>query len=117
LVLDVGPAMRSVLPDVEKACSMLLQKKLIYNKYDEVGIVVFGTEETGNELAREIGGYENVTVLRNIRVVDELAAEHVKQLPRGTVAGDCILLASLPLIFTVSLPFSWFFNWLQFLML
>jgi ATP-dependent DNA helicase 2 subunit 2 len=109
--------MRSVLPDVEKACSMLLQKKLIYNKYDEVGIVVFGTEETGNELAREIGGYENVTVLRNIRVVDELAAEHVKQLPRGTVAGDCILLASLPLIFTVSLPFSWFFNWLQFLML
>jgi len=70
LVLDVGPAMRSVLPDVEKACSMLLQKKvydlfllkllfmnfgsfligfglllqLIYNKYDEVGIVVFGTE-------------------------------------------------------------------------
>jgi ATP-dependent DNA helicase 2 subunit 2 len=43
-VLDVGPAMRSVLPDVEKACSMLLQKKLIYNKYDEVGIVVFGTE-------------------------------------------------------------------------
>ncbi|CAA0277623.1 ATP-dependent DNA helicase 2 subunit KU80 [Arabidopsis thaliana] len=88
LVLDVGPAMRSVLPDVEKACSMLLQKKLIYNKYDEVGIVVFGTEETGNELAREIGGYENVTVLRNIRVVDELAAEHVKQLPRGTVAGD-----------------------------
>ncbi|KAL1214123.1 ATP-dependent DNA helicase 2 subunit KU80 [Cardamine amara subsp. amara] len=88
LLLDVGPAMHSILPDVEKACSMLLQKKLIYNKYDEVGVVVFGTEETGNELAREIGGYEHVTVLRNIRVVDEVAAEHVKQLPRGTVAGD-----------------------------
>lgn len=51
--------------------------------------------ETGNELAREIGGYEHVTVLRHIRVVDEAVAEHVKQLPRGTVAGDCILLSIL----------------------
>lgn len=28
LLLDVGPAMHSVLPDVEKACSLLLQKKV-----------------------------------------------------------------------------------------
>lgn len=74
--------------------------------------------ETGNELAREIGGYENVTVLRNIRVVDEVVAEHVKQLPRGTVAGDCILIAILQLILPFSFVyFPWFFDWLQFLML
>ncbi|KAF2620359.1 hypothetical protein F2Q68_00038774 [Brassica cretica] len=88
LLVDVGPAMHSVLPDVEKACSLLMQKKLIYNKFDEVGIVVFGTQETENELARDIGGYENVKVLRNIKVVDELVVDLVKRLPRGHVAGD-----------------------------
>ncbi|CAA7015773.1 unnamed protein product [Microthlaspi erraticum] len=54
LLLDVGPAMHSILDDVEKTCSLLLQKKLIYNKFDEVGIVAFGTEATDNELARDI---------------------------------------------------------------
>ncbi|CAH2035998.1 unnamed protein product [Thlaspi arvense] len=88
LLLDVGPAMHSILPHVEKTCSLLLQKKLIYNKYDEVGIVVFGTEETENELAKDIGGYDNVAVLRTIRVVDEVVVDNVKRLPRGTVAGD-----------------------------
>ncbi|KFK36112.1 hypothetical protein AALP_AA4G079700 [Arabis alpina] len=88
LLLDVGPAMHDILPHVEKACSLLLQKKLIYNKFDEVGIVVFGTQGTQNELATEIGGYEHVTVLRNIRAVDEAVVEYVKWLPRGTVAGD-----------------------------
>ncbi|XP_009107395.1 ATP-dependent DNA helicase 2 subunit KU80 [Brassica rapa] len=88
LLVDIGPAMHSVLPDVEKTCSLLMQKKLIYNKFDEVGIVVFGTQETENELARDIGGYENIKVLRNIKVVDELVVDLVKRLPRGPVAGD-----------------------------
>lgn len=81
MLVDVGPAMHSVLPDVEKTCTLLMQKKvnkipfsfhsqiitlfclcyrvsnrallslvlclllqLIYNKFDEVGIVVFGTQ-------------------------------------------------------------------------
>ncbi|KNA22273.1 hypothetical protein SOVF_035170, partial [Spinacia oleracea] len=35
--------MHGVLPQVEKVCAMLLEKKLIYNKFDEVGIVLFGT--------------------------------------------------------------------------
>ncbi|KAL5147387.1 ATP-dependent DNA helicase 2 subunit KU80 [Glycine soja] len=45
LLLDVGPSMHPALSEIEKVCSMLLQKKLIYSKYDEVGIVLFGTEE------------------------------------------------------------------------
>ncbi|KAG2314346.1 hypothetical protein Bca4012_065016 [Brassica carinata] len=88
LLVDVGPAMHSVLPDVEKTCSLLMQKKLIYNKFDEVGIVVFGTQETENELARDIGGYDNVWVLRDIKVVDELVVDRVKRLPRGPAVGD-----------------------------
>ncbi|CAL5211059.1 unnamed protein product [Lathyrus oleraceus] len=88
LLLDVGPSMHCVLPEVEKVCSMLVQKKLIYNKYDEVGIVLFGTEDTDNELTTEVGGYQHVVVLRNTKVVDGDIVEALQQLPRGTNGGD-----------------------------
>ncbi|CAK8575064.1 unnamed protein product [Lathyrus sativus] len=88
LLLDVGPSMHAVLPEVEKVCSMLVQKKLIYNKYDEVGIVLFGTEDTDNELTTEVGGYQHVVVLRNTKVVDGDIVEALQQLPRGTNGGD-----------------------------
>ncbi|KAG8391672.1 hypothetical protein BUALT_Bualt01G0211700 [Buddleja alternifolia] len=104
LVLDIGPSMHDVLPEIEKVCSMLVQKKLIYNKYDEVGIIVFGTagivysdglfanndraDHTKNALTLEVGGYENVMVLRNIKVVDGDLVEALQQLPRGTIHGD-----------------------------
>lgn len=48
-------------------------------------------EETENELAIEVGGYEHVSVLRNIKVVDKDAVEIVHNLKRGTSCGDCIL--------------------------
>ncbi|CAO2834446.1 unnamed protein product [Amaranthus hypochondriacus] len=35
-----------VLLQVEKVCAMLLENKLLYNKFDEVGIVLFGTKGT-----------------------------------------------------------------------
>ncbi|KAH0456305.1 hypothetical protein IEQ34_014212 [Dendrobium chrysotoxum] len=44
LVVDVGPTMHDSLPDIEKLFTMLVQKKLMYSKNDEVGIVLFGTE-------------------------------------------------------------------------
>ncbi|URD75280.1 Ku C terminal domain like [Musa troglodytarum] len=84
LLIDVGPSIHSVLQDVEDVCSMLVQKKLIFSKSDEVGIVLFGTEDTNNELEKEVGGYEHVAVLRDIRVVDDDAVVVLKNLPRGT---------------------------------
>lgn len=33
LLVDVGPAMHSVLPDVEKTCSLLMQKKVKYDSF------------------------------------------------------------------------------------
>ncbi|THU63792.1 hypothetical protein C4D60_Mb01t19570 [Musa balbisiana] len=84
LLIDVGPSIHSVLQDVEGVCSMLVQKKLIFSKSDEVGIVLFGTEDTNNELEKEVGGYEHVVVLRDIRVVDDDAVVVLKNLPRGT---------------------------------
>ncbi|OAY76711.1 ATP-dependent DNA helicase 2 subunit KU80 [Ananas comosus] len=76
LLLDVGPSMHGVLQEVEK---------LIYGKSDEVAVVVFGTEETNNELQKEVGGYEHVVVLRKIKVVDGEAIDTLQNLPRGTV--------------------------------
>lgn len=67
---------------------MLVQKKLIFSKYDEVGVVLYGTRETNNDLTNEVGGYEHVTVLRDIKVVDGDLIEALQQLPRGTVDGD-----------------------------
>ncbi|XAR63164.1 DNA helicase [Bertholletia excelsa] len=88
LLLDVGPSMHYILQEIEKVCSMLVQKKLIYSKNDEVGVVLFGTKETNNELTKEVGGYEHVAVLRQIKVVDGDLVEALQQLPRGIVAGD-----------------------------
>ncbi|XP_075519221.1 ATP-dependent DNA helicase 2 subunit KU80 [Primulina tabacum] len=88
LVLDVGPSMHSMLPEMEKVCSMLIQKKLIFNKYDEVGVVVFGTADSKNDLTEEVGGYENVMVLQGMKIVDGDFVATLQQLPRGTVHGD-----------------------------
>ncbi|KAJ6320513.1 hypothetical protein OIU78_015831 [Salix suchowensis] len=88
LLLDVGPTMHNALPEIKKVCSMLIQKKLIYGKFDEVGVVVFGTQETDNELKKEVGGYEHVVVLRNIKVVDGDLVDAFQELPRGNFDGD-----------------------------
>ncbi|KAK1303315.1 ATP-dependent DNA helicase 2 subunit KU80 [Acorus calamus] len=88
LLVDVGPLMHGVLTEIETFCSMLVQKKLIYSKTDEVGIVFFGTEDTNNELEVEVGGYEHVFVQRKIEVVNGHMVEDLQNLPRGTTFGD-----------------------------
>ncbi|KAL9329130.1 hypothetical protein ACSQ67_004133 [Phaseolus vulgaris] len=90
LLLDVGPSMHYVLPEIEKACSLLVQKKLVFSKNDEVGIVLFGTEDTDNELTTEVGGYQHVVVLKNTKVVDGDIVEALQHLPRGTTDGDFV---------------------------
>ncbi|XWS77197.1 hypothetical protein CRYUN_Cryun01aG0240800 [Craigia yunnanensis] len=79
--------MLSVIPEVEKVCSMLMEKKLIYCKNNEVGVVVFGIEETKNELTKEVGGYENIVVLQDIKVFDGDTIDTLQKLPHGTVDG------------------------------
>jgi len=85
LLLDVGPSMHGVLQEVKNICSTLVHKKLVYNRSDEVGIVLFGTKETCNELAKEIGGYKHVTVAHDIKVVDEGTSQALQNLPAGSV--------------------------------
>lgn len=57
-------------------------------------MVLFDLSETENELTKEVGGYEHVVVLQNIKVVDGQLVETLQQLPRGTRDGDCILYCS-----------------------
>ncbi|CAD6207743.1 unnamed protein product [Miscanthus lutarioriparius] len=84
LLLDVGPSMHGVLQEVKNICLTLVHKKLVYNRSDEVGIVLFGTKGTCNELAKELGGYKHVTVTRDIKVVDEGTAQALQNLPLGS---------------------------------
>ncbi|CAN6308427.1 unnamed protein product [Urochloa humidicola] len=88
LLLDVGPSMHGVLQEVKNICSTLVHKKLVYNRSDEVGIVLFGTKETCNELAKELGGYKHVTVAHDIKVVDEETSQALQNLAAGSVPGD-----------------------------
>lgn len=46
--------------------------------------------ETNNDLKREVGGYDNIVVLQDIKVVDGDMIDTLQKLPRGTVNGDCI---------------------------
>ncbi|KAL9396797.1 hypothetical protein Peur_011050 [Populus x canadensis] len=66
----------------------LSRKKLIYRKFDKVGVVLFGTRETDNVLTKEVGGYEHVVVLRDIEVVNGDLVDAFQELPRGTFDGD-----------------------------
>ena len=47
--------------------------------------------ETSNDLANEIGGYENIAVLRGVSTVNMDLFGIFQKLPRGTAASDCIL--------------------------
>ncbi|KAF8762401.1 hypothetical protein HU200_009582 [Digitaria exilis] len=82
--------MHGVLQEIKNICSILVHKKLVYNRSDEVGIVLFGTKETCNELAKELGGYKHVTVAHEIKVVDEGTSQALQNLPAGSVPGKVL---------------------------
>ena len=41
LVLDVGPSMHSTLPEVEKVCSMLVEKKVLRSSRSHLITILF----------------------------------------------------------------------------
>ncbi|XP_020524822.1 ATP-dependent DNA helicase 2 subunit KU80 [Amborella trichopoda] len=87
-LLDVSPSMHNLLPDVSKLCHMIIERKFFDNKSDEVAVVLFGTQDTNNELEKEVGGYEHVVVVRAIKVIADDIFEVLSDLPRGTTPGD-----------------------------
>ncbi|EFJ38580.1 hypothetical protein SELMODRAFT_74928, partial [Selaginella moellendorffii] len=89
-VLDVSPSMHPYLHHVSKATAAVLERKLFNHKNDEVGLVLFGMEETDNDLRREVGeAYEGI-VSEPITLVDGELVTKLRALPRGCYAGDYV---------------------------
>ena len=77
VILDVGPSMNSRYQDSDSqsrldlgidSIKLLIQQKLLFSKNHALGIVLFGTEETENDLNAQMGGYENITVASALEV-------------------------------------------------
>ena len=54
-------------------------------------IIISGTK---NDLTVEVGGKENIMVLRSLKVVDGDLVDALESFPHGTVPGDCIFFIS-----------------------
>ncbi|BBN01731.1 ATP-dependent DNA helicase 2 subunit 2 [Marchantia polymorpha subsp. ruderalis] len=88
LLVDIGPSMHPHLDYAARAISALVQRKIVHNKHDEVGLVFFGANDTDNELSSELGGYEDIVVLRPIAVVSEELAQAVDQFSKEYGTSD-----------------------------
>uniref|UniRef100_A0A8C2BAW9 VWFA domain-containing protein n=1 Tax=Cyprinus carpio TaxID=7962 RepID=A0A8C2BAW9_CYPCA len=97
LCMDVGFSMSNSEPGQEppfeqakKSHSEVCPEVFAENK-DEVGVVLFGTDDTKNCLAKD-GQYENITVLRHLMMPDfELLEDIESKLQPGGQQADCIL--------------------------
>ncbi|KAH0456366.1 hypothetical protein IEQ34_014273 [Dendrobium chrysotoxum] len=54
----------------------------------EVLDLTYVKKETKNDLQKEVGGYLHVVVLQDIKVVDDVTVDNLRELPRGTRNGD-----------------------------
>ncbi|XP_042241510.1 X-ray repair cross-complementing protein 5-like [Homarus americanus] len=93
VVMDVGPGVRAGVGETffsqSKTCLVnILQRKLFAEKCrDMVGIVLFGTNDTENRLAKA-NQYQHITVMKEPRFVDWQMIAEVDDLPRGNSPGD-----------------------------
>ncbi|CAL4145774.1 unnamed protein product, partial [Meganyctiphanes norvegica] len=95
IVMDVGPGVRAGVDNTfykqAKECLQnILQRKVFADKCrDQVGIVLFGTDGTRNQLSNS-DEYQHITVYRPISAVDWEMLESLANLPRGKESGDWV---------------------------
>ncbi|XP_069957973.1 X-ray repair cross-complementing protein 5 isoform X2 [Cherax quadricarinatus] len=95
VVMDVGPGVRAgvdatFFSQSKKCLINILQRKMFAEKCrDLVGIVLFGTNGTNNNLA-SADQYQHITVLRELRTVDWELINEVENLPYGNSTGDWV---------------------------
>eukprot|EP00011_Vannellida_sp_DIVA3-517-6-12_P007195 CAMPEP_0114621812 /NCGR_PEP_ID=MMETSP0168-20121206/9418_1 /TAXON_ID=95228 ORGANISM="Vannella sp., Strain DIVA3 517/6/12" /NCGR_SAMPLE_ID=MMETSP0168 /ASSEMBLY_ACC=CAM_ASM_000044 /LENGTH=721 /DNA_ID=CAMNT_0001833015 /DNA_START=11 /DNA_END=2176 /DNA_ORIENTATION=- len=70
------------------AVNLFVQQKMLFKPKDEVGVVLFGTEETDNPLQDH--GYENISVLRDIGTPDLDLLRDVEAIGPSKESGDFI---------------------------
>ncbi|XP_039247751.2 X-ray repair cross-complementing protein 5-like [Styela clava] len=95
LCLDVGPGMTQAPPGSDtplessiKIISMMLQRKIFSESKDEVALVLFGTEDTLNNLADDDGGYQNITVSRPLGISGFDLLEDISKIHPGPKETD-----------------------------
>ncbi|KAG1663655.1 X-ray repair cross-complementing protein 5 [Nymphon striatum] len=79
IILDVGPTMGQAQPgctsplEVSLDCiSMLIQRKIFINPKDEVAVILFGSDETHNNLATQAEDNDDFEQYRNIAFIDAI---------------------------------------------
>ncbi|KAI7808737.1 X-ray repair cross-complementing protein 5 [Triplophysa rosa] len=95
LCMDVGFSMSNSEPGQEppfeqarKVIRKFVQRQVFDENKDEVGLVLFGTDETKNRLAKD-GQYQNITVRRHLMIPDfELLEEIQNELQPGGQQAD-----------------------------
>ena len=103
IVIDVSPSMtdaaedgKSPLDKCVTAANMILQRKIFTDtkkNKDEAALILFGTEGTDNSLNQQFGdgNYENITVSREMNVIDLEMLKFVNDgVVPGTADGDFI---------------------------
>ncbi|CAE8742654.1 unnamed protein product [Polarella glacialis] len=102
LVVDVGLSMRETIASSEEGGKItkadmaarlarnVLRQKLLFAPKHEVGLVLFGTSETSNDLQDD--GYQNVVVARDRKIdaPDVDALRCLSQVPAGGVKSDAV---------------------------
>eukprot|EP00741_Cyanophora_paradoxa_P019083 tig00021119_g18425.t1 len=100
LVVDVGASMartkfkdgRTYVQLAQEAMRSFVEQKILYAKKDEVGVLLFGSRATDNDLAEELGegNYENIQALQKIEVPKTNLLKRVESLPPGGKRCDFI---------------------------
>eukprot|EP01094_Clydonella_sp_ATCC50884_P012155 TRINITY_DN2207_c0_g1_i1.p1 TRINITY_DN2207_c0_g1~~TRINITY_DN2207_c0_g1_i1.p1 ORF type:complete len:785 (-),score=247.92 TRINITY_DN2207_c0_g1_i1:306-2513(-) len=92
ILLDVGASMTaggtSRLEAAVKAVHMLVQQKILFKPKDDIGVVLFGSEETNNDLSSV--GYQHVNVTRHLCVPDIGLLREIEQITPGGQSADFI---------------------------
>eukprot|EP00124_Ichthyophonus_hoferi_P000559 Ihof_evm12s21 gene=Ihof_evmTU12s21 len=100
ICMDVGPSMGSSFPsnntsiDTYLTMGLEVVKKMIVHRLsfarnDEMGLVLFGTEDTKNQLTEgSTGEYSHVTVAKNLNKVNLDLLRFVETIVPGPVNGD-----------------------------
>ncbi|XP_070533798.1 X-ray repair cross-complementing protein 5-like [Ptychodera flava] len=97
ICLDVGPSMNQAPAGHEtcletsiKAISRILQRKVFADSKDEVALVLFGTPNTGNELAED-EEYQNITVAKPMGPATlDLLEYVVKDIQASNISADFV---------------------------
>lgn len=94
IILDVGIGMTKTmgksgptyLEAAIKAINLLVQQKMLFGKHDEIGLVLFGTQETNNQLSAD--GYENISVVHSITTPDLDLLRLIEKIEPGNAEAD-----------------------------